>query len=170
MIIWIVASDIKWNIWDKWDLLVRIKEDLKRFKELTSWNIVVMWRKTFESIWRPLPNRQNIIITRDKESFLTKYKEYKDDLLVYNEINIWHLEQLWKYNDLYVIWWAEIYNKLLPYCDKLEVTMIKKDFEVCDTKINNFSELLSQYNLIYESEEKLEWNDIVYTFCTYIRK
>ena len=43
-----------------------ISEDLKRFKELTSKNIVVMGRKTYESIGRPLPKRKNIVLSRNK--------------------------------------------------------------------------------------------------------
>ena len=43
-----------------------ISEDLKRFKELTSENIVVMGRKTYESIGRPLPKRKNIVLSRNK--------------------------------------------------------------------------------------------------------
>ena len=43
-----------------------ISEDLKRFKELTSENIIVMGRKTFESIGRPLPNRKNVVLSNNK--------------------------------------------------------------------------------------------------------
>ena len=43
-----------------------ISQDLKRFKELTSENIIVMGRKTFESIGRPLPNRKNIVLSNNK--------------------------------------------------------------------------------------------------------
>jgi len=41
------------------------KEDLKHFKELTTGNVIIMGRKTFESIGKPLPNRINVIISRD---------------------------------------------------------------------------------------------------------
>lgn len=47
-------------------LLWHISDDLKHFKEVTSGHVVIMGRKTFESIGRPLPNRVNIVITRDK--------------------------------------------------------------------------------------------------------
>src|SRR5437868_194515 len=48
------------------DLIFKITEDLKRFKEITSGHTIIMGRKTFESIGRVLPNRVNIIVTRDK--------------------------------------------------------------------------------------------------------
>lgn len=47
-------------------LIFRISEDLKRFKEITSGHPIIMGRKTYESIGRPLPKRTNIIVTRDK--------------------------------------------------------------------------------------------------------
>ena len=48
-------------------LLWHISADLKRFKAITSGHAIVMGRKTYESIGRPLPNRQNIVITRNRE-------------------------------------------------------------------------------------------------------
>ena len=51
-------------------LIYHIPEDLKRFKEITLGHPIIMGRKTFESIGQPLPNRTNIIITRDLEYFV----------------------------------------------------------------------------------------------------
>ena len=50
-------------------LIYHIPEDLKRFKELTSGHVIIMGRKTFESIGQPLPNRTSIVITRDPDYF-----------------------------------------------------------------------------------------------------
>ena len=50
-------NNLPWNIGD----------DLKRFKELTSNNIIVMGRKTYESIGRPLPNRRNIVLSNNTD-------------------------------------------------------------------------------------------------------
>lgn len=65
----IFAVDNNWNIGYNGDMLFKISEDLKRFKEITVGNIIIMGRKTFESLpyKKALPNRINIIITRDKE-------------------------------------------------------------------------------------------------------
>ena len=51
-----------------------LPEDLRRFKELTEWHPVIMGRKTFQSIWKelngkPLPNRNNIVLSKTKEGF-----------------------------------------------------------------------------------------------------
>ena len=61
----IVAIDEKRGIGKRNDLLVKIPEDFKRMRELTSGHAIIMGRKTFESIGHVLPNRTNIIITRD---------------------------------------------------------------------------------------------------------
>ncbi len=53
-------------------LLWHIPEDLARFKKLTSGRAVIIGRKTFESIGKPLPNRMNIIITHDVKKFIEK--------------------------------------------------------------------------------------------------
>ena len=57
-------------------LLWHIPEDMKRFKQLTSGHTVIMGRKTFESIGKPLLNRLNIVITRDIKNFKKKYQNY----------------------------------------------------------------------------------------------
>ncbi|MBI2622721.1 MAG: dihydrofolate reductase [Candidatus Levybacteria bacterium] len=66
MISIIAAIDEKRGLGKNNDLLFRIPEDLKRFRRLTKGHPIIMGRKTFESIGRPLPNRTNIVITRDK--------------------------------------------------------------------------------------------------------
>jgi dihydrofolate reductase len=57
------------------DLPWHIPEDLKRFKEITKGHPVIMGRKTYESIGRLLPNRTNIIITRDVDGYLLRHPE-----------------------------------------------------------------------------------------------
>ena len=70
MISAIVAVDSNWGIGYNGDLLEHIPEDLKYFKQLTSGNVVVMGRKTWDSLPRkPLPNRLNIIVTRNPKHF-----------------------------------------------------------------------------------------------------
>ena len=61
----IVATSKNRVIGDSNSLIWHLPADLKRFKELTTGNTIIMGRKTYESIGRPLQNRRNIIITRD---------------------------------------------------------------------------------------------------------
>ena len=72
MISAIVAVDENWGIGYDGKLLEKIPEDLKHFKELTNNNVVVMGRKTWNSLpTNPLPNRTNIVITRNPVHFTT---------------------------------------------------------------------------------------------------
>ena len=99
-----------------------IPEDLKRFKELTTGSPIVMGRKTFESIGRPLPNRMNIILSQ---------KNYKsmEDVKIFNSLEnfLKFCENLKK--EVFVIGGSEIYNTLEPYCTKLVITHIQEKFD-----------------------------------------
>lgn len=96
----------------------KLPEDLKRFKNLTTGNVVLMGRKTYESIGRPLPNRTNVVITRD-----TSFKA--EGVLVYNNLH----EVLPIFNRIFVIGGGEIYNQLIKVADEIELTLIDKEFE-----------------------------------------
>ena len=100
-------------------LIWHLPEDLKRFKQLTTGNTIVMGRKTYESIGRPLPNRRSIIITRD-----TNYKV--DGCEVVNS-----LEEALELsnNNCFIIGGGEIYRQALDKADRIYLTRINKDFE-----------------------------------------
>ncbi len=133
-------------------LLWKISQDLKRFKELTTGHPIIMGRKTFESIGRPLPSRTNIIITRDVtyqkdgcsiahslHQAIVKAKEVED-------------------KELFIIGGGEIYNQALPLADKLYLTLIdeKKD---ADTFFPDYSEFKKE---VVREEHKEE--ELLYTF------
>src|SRR5581483_7650325 len=80
MISIIVSIDDKRGIGKNNDLLVKIPEDLKRLREITTGHSLIMGRKTFESLGRLLPNRTHIVITRDKNSL--QHLSYQPDELV----------------------------------------------------------------------------------------
>jgi len=101
-------------------LIWHVPGDLKRFKELTSGHNVLMGRKTFESIGKPLPNRRNIIITRDRNF-------HQEGCFVYNSLE--EALEIYRTTDLFVIGGAEIYKQTLGYADAIELTLIDKDFE-----------------------------------------
>ena len=95
-----------------------LPKDLKRFKSLTTGNTVVMGRKTFESIGKPLPNRRNIVVTRD-----TEWKH--EGVEVIND-----LYDIVKYDgSIFIIGGSEIYKQSMGLAGELELTIIDKDFE-----------------------------------------
>ena len=99
-----------------------IPEDLKRFKQMTSGHTILMGRKTFDSIGRPLPNRQNIVMTKD-ENFeregIKVINNFDDALELIKESN----------EDVYVIGGSNIYELFEPVANSLAITRILKDFD-----------------------------------------
>lgn len=141
-------------------LIWHLPNDLKRFKSLTTGKPIIMGRKTFESIGKPLPNRENIVLTRDKswEHDGVKVFHSKEAILNYLE-NEAHV---------YVIGGAEIYKLFLDNADFLEITYVeaKIDGDAFFPLIN-----YEKWNLINElSHEKDEKHAFSYKFVTYRRK
>lgn len=93
--------------------------DLKYFKKTTTGHSIVMGRKTFQSIGRPLPNRTNIILTRDS-SFSAE-----GCVVLHSREEVLELAQK---EDLFIIGGAQIYEEFLPYADKLYITKIHESF------------------------------------------
>ncbi|MDU1314717.1 dihydrofolate reductase [Clostridium septicum] len=138
-------------------LLWHISEDLKRFKEITSGNIIIMGRKTFQSLPGILPNRKHIVITRD-----TNFKVDSDMVEVYNNLNDVISNYKNSENEAFIIGGGEIYKALLPHSNKLYLTIINKDFEG-DTKFPEIN--LNDWNIDFKSEEKIDSkNGLKYTF------
>jgi dihydrofolate reductase len=93
--------------------------DLKYFRQLTMGHPVVMGRKTFESIGKPLPGRENIILTRKEEYQASGCR------VVHSTESMSGLDQ----GEIFVIGGAEIFKEMLPYADRLYITMIHGSFE-----------------------------------------
>ena len=138
------------------ELIWKLSSDLKRFKELTTSHSVVMGRKTYESIGRPLPNRRNIIITRNLE--------YKVDGC---EI-VSSLEEalLLTNNDCFIIGGGEIYNQSIELADRIYLTLVHKEFEGDTTFPELGKEWAKMSRKDFESDEKNEYN---YSFIEYDR-
>ncbi len=135
-------------------LIWHLPEDLKRFKQLTTGNTIVMGRKTYESIGRPLPNRRSIIITRD-----TNYKV--DGCEVVNS-----LEEALELsnNNCFIIGGGEIYRQAMDKADRLYITKIEKEFEG-DTTFPSF--INGEW---YESNcEEFKNDEFEYSFIQYER-
>jgi dihydrofolate reductase len=120
MISIIVAMDENGLIGKNNELPWYLPNDLKYFKTITTGNTILMGRKTFESIGKPLPNRKNVILTRNKN-----YSA--DNITVINSIE--EIDRLENNGDLYIIGGAEIFEALLEITDKLYITKIYSKFD-----------------------------------------
>ena len=122
-----------------------IKEDLEFFKKTTLNHPIIMGRKTFESIGKPLKNRKNIIITRNKN-----YKVEDSSVEIYNDVN----EILKRYNnqDVFVIGGKQIYLLFNNHADKLLVSRLPNSYN-CDTFMNDFNYSSFYISNVQEKEE-----------------
>ena len=97
-------------------LIWSMPADMKFFRDTTRGHTVIMGRKTFESIGKPLPNRKNIVITRDKN-----YK--KDGIEIVNSLNE-AINLTIPNEEVFVIGGGEIYKQAIEIADKLYITHI----------------------------------------------
>lgn len=102
-------------------LIWHLPADLKRFKKTTLNHVVIMGRKTFESLGKPLPNRTNILITRDKN-----YKA--EGCVVVNSLKEALVTAAKEDENPFILGGAEIYKQALPFTDKLDVTFVHHQF------------------------------------------
>lgn len=104
-------------------LIWHLPEDLKQFRRMTTGHPIIMGRKTFESIGKPLPNRTSIVITRNHNwSF--------DGVVVVNSlVEAIEVARQTGTDEAFVIGGAEIYRHALPIVDKIYLTEVKVNFE-----------------------------------------
>ena len=137
--------------------------DLKYFKELTYGNPIIMGRKTFESIGRPLPGRHNIIITRNSEYPMDDCAVVFDFQAALKEAVILQnkMEKVIFYN-----WRAEVYRQAIDFADKAYITEVHADFDgdaVFDMlDLSNWKEISRDYH-------SNETSDLPYSFVVLTR-
>ena len=150
-------------------LLFRLKKDMEHFKNITTDNVVIMGRKTYESLGKTLPNRVNIVLSRNMES--------NEDFYTFDSIEKaieWSKEN-YPQKEIFIIGGASVYDKALKddIVDKLYMTKIKQTVEDADaffpeidykrkwsiTSVERFFENGIEF-FIYEAEKK----DKVLTF------
>ncbi len=158
----IAAVDKNWAIGYKNELLVRIPEDQKWFRETTTGKAVIMGRKTLESFPNksPLKNRLNVVITSDTnynvpgavvvhsiDEAVEAVKDYPDD-------------------DVYVIGGESIYRQMLPLCRTAHITKVDYAYQA-DA---HFPDLDKQEGWkITETSDERTYFDIIYEFVKYER-
>lgn len=145
-----------------------ISEDLKRFKRITSGHPVVMGRKTFESLERrPLPNRTNVVITRDP--LYAESVETGNNLVVVHSLE----EAIARFpstEEVFIIGGGEIYRQAMPLADKLYLTRIGLKPEEGDTYFP-FIDTENEWRLVWQENhpENGTENPIGYEFADYVR-
>ena len=157
----IIAAVSENNVLGKNNKLIwHIPNDLKRFKKLTLGHSVIMGRKTFESIARPLPQRKNIILTRNKN-----YKA-KGAVIAHNvkeALNFCEND-----NQPFIIGGGEIYKLFMSISNKIELTRIHKPYDGDAF----FPEILEEKWKLVNSKKNYfnETKIINFSYLTYIKK
>jgi dihydrofolate reductase len=159
----VAMSRLNRALGNKNQLLWHIPDDLKRFRSLTSGHPIIMGRKTFESILqilgKPLPNRTNIVVTRDAT--------YQHDAakIVHSLDEAIEVAKLEKPTEIHIGGGAELYKQVLPLVDKLQITWVD-DKPEADTFFPPFE---TEF-VIAETHEPREYNGLRYQWVDYVRK
>jgi dihydrofolate reductase len=140
------------------DLLYKIRGDLQWFKKLTTGHPIIMGRKTFDSIGKPLPNRTTIVVTRNKawqhegvliastiEEAVSKAKEIEKE-------------------ELFIIGGAEIFNQAFPFIDRLYLTVVEAS-KPADTFFpsyeSTFKKVIKESEPLVDPETQLHYRHLV---------
>lgn len=160
----IVALDEKNGIGRQNKLLCRLSGDMKNFKELTTGHPVIMGRKTFESLPKgALPNRVNIVLTKDEEKIF-------DDAISCSSIDeVLNLRVIKNCEKCFVIGGAEIYKHFFDLADKLYVTSIRHTFEDADAFFPEIDIDNWRINSVSDEFKADEKNEFPYFFAVYER-
>lgn len=159
----IVAVDRNWSIGNQGQLLVSIPEDQRLFREETLGKVIVMGRKTLESLpgGQPLYGRVNIVLTENED-----YR-VRGAVICHSLRQALRELEAYQSEDIFIIGGQSIYEQFLPYCDKAHVTYIDYEYSA-DTHFPNL-EQDEGWSMTAESEEQTYF-DLCYTFRQYERR
>ncbi len=137
-----------------------LKDDLKRFKQITLNHTVIVGRKTFLALPFVLPQRKHIVVTKNKN-----FKFDHKDVEIENDLKSVLKQFKNKESEYFIIGGGEIYEQSLPYVDKIYLTKIFKHFDG-DTFFH-FPE--NKFNVEWESNVIIN-NDIPFKYINYTKK
>ena len=142
------------------ELIWRLSADLKRFKALTTGHTIIMGRKTFDSIGKPLPERTSVIITRQQD--------YKQEGCVVAHSLEEALEKVKDQEKVFIIGGGSIYQEALNLADELYLTRVHRNFKG-DTFFPEIK--MSEWESVHREDcMPDEKNEFPYSFINYKRK
>ena len=153
----IAAVSINNIIGNKNKLIWKLSNDLKRFKNLTTNHSVIMGRKTFESLPNPLPDRNNIVITRD-----TNYSKPNIQVCssIEDAINLTKTD-----TQPFIIGGGEIYTQTINIVDRIELTRVHEEFDgdayFPEIPLDIF-ELINEENYNRDLENEFDYSYLTY--------
>jgi dihydrofolate reductase len=128
-----------------------LPEDFKWFKQTTSGHVIVMGRKTYESIGKPLPNRTTVVVTRSQAEI--------PGVEIISDLSRLDPESpLLRGREVFICGGAEVYRQILPRCSDLYLTLVKRVVEG-DTF---FPEFESQFSLVTDVMDRPEFKILHY--------
>lgn len=167
----IVNVDENWGIGADNDMLVHLKSDLEFFKETTMGKLILMGRKTYETLpdKKPLSGRRNVILTRsdiNPEGYEVIHSPEKA-MEIYSKMN---------HDDFAIIGGAEVYKMFLPYCEKAIITKTHTAFERVEKYFPNLDEYedweiesegetvrdpqIDYHIVVYKNKNVKEWDGV----------
>jgi dihydrofolate reductase len=163
----------------------RLSEDFKWFKKMTMGNVVVMGRRTFEGLGRPMPNRKNMILTRHPQRLIKSHPEIfgqyhewrggrylkrayqfhftklgekrETEMLIFNSLDKLDPDEF--PNDIFICGGAQIYEQALPRCADLYLTLVKREVEGGDAFFPPFE---SKFELVEKLRNEPEFEILHY--------
>nr|WP_174506727.1 dihydrofolate reductase [Acinetobacter sp. Marseille-Q1620] len=161
-IVHVVAMDQKHCIGKENALPWHISADLKHFKEITQGGVVVMGRKTLESMGRALPNRVNWVITRDTHWAFdgVKVAHSIEEAL---QLSIEDVKNSLKPNSIFIIGGGEIFKQTINIADRLELTHVELDVQ----GDAHYPEIPAEFKKMSSSTHIDDKSGIAFTFASY---
>ena len=144
------------------ELLWKLPDDLKRFKKLTIGHPIIMGRKTFDSIGKPLPGRTSIVITRNSD--------FKMDGIIVSHSFEEALKQaeILESNEVFIIGGGEIYKQALPVADRLYVTEVETIIAGdAFFEIENPEQWIESERTAHPADDR---HNLAFNFVDYIKK
>ena len=140
----IAAMSLNRVIGNRNDIPWHLPEDFKWFKKTTMGHVLLMGRKTFNSIGRPLPGRDTVVLTRNPESII--------GIPTFNSIEAFEQAEEFQKRKVFVCGGAEIYRQTLEKCSDLFLTLVKQKIEG-DTFFPDYESLFDTGTILHKTEE-----------------